>query len=104
MTIVQTVESWYEANLERLKPDWQKVSISSYEATDPVRGKVEIRAGSESLLASITFWNKRDVCVICLKLPPKTDPSVIDDRVISPSENLDLLLESYFEQLAERRR
>jgi hypothetical protein len=103
MTIVQTVERWYEGNLERLRPNWREISIRACEAADPVHGQVEIRVESDSQAASITFWNKGDVCVLRLALPEKRD-SVIDDRVTSPSESIERLLESYFERLAARSR
>jgi hypothetical protein len=99
MTIVQTVERWYEGNLERLRHNWREFSIRSNEAADPVHGQVEIRVESDSLAASLAFWNKGDVCVLRSDLPEKRD-SVIDDRLTSPSESIDLLLDSYFERLA----
>jgi len=101
MTIVQTVERWYDANLDHLRPNWRDTSIRSYEPADPVHGKVEIRAESDRILASVTFWNKGDVCVLRLDLPEKRE-SVLDDRMTAASEDIVLLLDSYFRQLAVR--
>jgi hypothetical protein len=101
MTIVQAVERWYEANLDRLRPMWRDISIRSYKAADPVHGKVEIRAESDLIAASVTFWNKGDVDAERLDMPEKRI-SVIDDRRLSPSENVGLLLDSYFQQLGVR--
>ena len=100
-TIVQSVEKWYEANLGHLRTDWRVISIRSYEPADPVHGKVEIRVESDLIAAGVTFWNKGDLCAFRLDLPEKRD-SIIDDRTISPSENIDRLLDSYFRQLAVR--
>jgi len=47
----------------------------------------------------ITFWNKGEVTVLRVDLPAKTD-SVVDDRVLSDSENIALLLDSYLQRLA----
>src|SRR5215469_8886486 len=98
-TIVQTVEQWYEANLDRLRPVWREVSIRSYEPADPVQGKVTIEAESDRIAAYVTFWNKGDVDAERMDLPEKRI-SVIDDRHLLPSENVGLLLDSYFRQLA----
>jgi hypothetical protein len=51
----------------------------------------------------ITFWNKGDVTVLRLDLPAKTD-SVVDDRALAESEDVALLLDSYFQQIAAPRR
>lgn len=98
-SIVQRVENWYADNLERLKSQWPTISIRSYESTDPVLGKVTIEAESDRVAAYVTFWNKGGVDAERMDLPEKRI-SVIDDRAVSPSEDIDLLLDSYFLQLA----
>lgn len=98
-TIVQTVEQWYEANLDCLRAVWRELSIRSHEPADPVLGKVNIEAESDRVLASITFWNKGDVDAERMDLPEKRI-SIIDDRHLAPSEDVGLLLDSYFRQLA----
>ena len=101
MPIVQTVENWYAENLDRLKTQWHTISIRSYEPTDPVRGKVTIEAESNRIAAFVTFWNKGDVDAERMDLPEKRI-SVVDDRAISLSEDISLLLDSYFRQLVHR--
>jgi hypothetical protein len=98
-TIVEHVENWYGKHFDRLKTQWATISIRSHKSPDLAHGKVEIRAQSASVAASVTFWNKGDVTVLRLDLPAKLD-SVIDDRKLSPSEDVGLLLDSYFRQLA----
>lgn len=101
MTIVQAVETWYGENLDRLTTQWRTISIRSYESTDPVCGKVTIEAESGVMTAYVTFWNKGDVNPERLDLPEKR-VSVIEDRVVSPSEDIGLLLDAYFRQLVLR--
>jgi hypothetical protein len=98
-TIVEDVEDWYGKHVERLKTQWTATSIRSLKSPDPVHGKVEIRAESASVAASITFWNSGNVTVLRLDLPAKRD-SVIDDRKLSPTDDVGLLLDSYFWRLA----
>ena len=100
-TIVQSVENWYESNVDRLKTEWEALSIRSQASADLVHGKVEIRAESSSVAASITLWNKGEVTVLRLDLPAKRE-AVVDDRKVSASEDVCLLLNSYFRQLASR--
>ena len=101
MPTVQTVENWYAENLDRLRAQWHTISIRFYEPTDPVRGKVTIRADSDRIAAFVTFWDKGDVDAERMDLPEKTI-SVIDDRAVSLSEDIGLLLDSYFRQLVHR--
>lgn len=98
-TIVEHVESWYGRHLDRLKTEWATTSIQSYESSDPSCGKVEIRAESASIAATVTLWNSGNVTVLRLDLPTKRD-SVIDDRKLSLAEDIELLLDSYFRQIA----
>jgi hypothetical protein len=98
-TIVEHVENWYEKHLDRLKTQWAATSIRSNNSPHSILGKVEIRAESESVAASVTFWNSGNVTVLRLDLPAKRD-SVIDDRKLSPVEDVEFLLDSYFRQLA----
>jgi hypothetical protein len=98
-TIVQSVENWYGSNVDRLKTEWEALSIRSQASADLVHGKVEIRAESSSIAASVTLWNTGDVTVLRIDLPAKRD-SVVDDRKIAASEDVGLLLDSYFRRLA----
>ena len=102
MPIVQTVESWYAENLDRLKTEWPTIRIRCNEPTDPVRGKVTIEAESDRVAAFVKFWNKGDVDVERMDLPVKRI-TVIDDRSLSPSEDICLLLDSYFRQILQHR-
>jgi hypothetical protein len=94
-TIVQSVENWYGSNVDRLKTEWMALSIRLQASADLVHGKVEIRAKSSSVAASFTLWNTGDVTVLRIDLPAKRD-SVVDDRKIAASEDVGLLLDSYF--------
>jgi hypothetical protein len=98
-TIVQSVENWYGSNVDRLKTEWVALSIRSQASADLAHGKIEIRAESSSVAASVTFWNTGNVTVLRIDLPAKRE-SVVDDRQISASEDVGLLLDSYFRQLA----
>ncbi len=98
-TIVEHVEDWYGKHVDHLKTQWAATSIRSLKSSDPIHGKVEIRAESASVAASVTFWNSGNVTVLRLDLPVKGD-SVVDDRKLSPTEDVGLLLDSYFRQLA----
>jgi hypothetical protein len=81
MTIVQALERGYEAILERLRSNWRDVSIRSYEASDPIHGKVEIRVESDLIAASVAFWNKGDVDAERLNFLTDDSPlSTTDDR------------------------
>ena len=100
-TIVEYVEYWYGTHVDRLKTEWRTTSIRSFKSPDPIHGKVEIRAESASVAASITFWNSGNVTGLRLDLPTKSD-SVMEDRKLSPTEDVGLLLNSYFRQLASR--
>lgn len=98
-TIVEQAEDWYGKHIDHLKAEWTAASIRSFKSLDPIHGKVEIRAESASVVASVTFWNSCNVAVLRLDLPSKRD-SVVDDRKLSPTEDVGLLLDSYFRQLA----
>jgi hypothetical protein len=98
-TIVEHVEAWYGKHLNRFRTEWAATSIRSLKSSDPIHGKVEIRAESPSVAASVTFWNSASVTVLRLDLPDKGD-SVLDDRKLSPTEDVGLLLDYYFRQVA----
>jgi hypothetical protein len=98
-TIAGRVEKWYGDHIERLKAEWPTIHIKSHESADPTTGKVTIQAGSTFVTAMVTFWNKGDVTVLRLDLPAQKE-SVVDDRVLSASEDVAALLDSYFRELA----
>ena len=50
--------------------------------TSPVRCGVYVELEGSTLVAAITFWNKRDICAEALKAGDKT-PISIEDRVIA---------------------
>ena len=102
-TIVERVTKWYEDHVDQLSAHWSMARIKSLESAHPVRGKVVIEVESATTVAMITFWNKGDVTVLRLDLPAKTD-SVVDDRALAESEDVALLLDSYFQQTAAPRR
>ena len=93
-TIVEHVEDWYGTPLDHLKTQWAATSIRSFQSPDAIHGKVEISAESASVAASVTFWNSGNVPVLRLDLPAKR-ASVIDDRKLSPTEDVGLLLDSF---------
>ena len=73
MTIVDQVKNWYRENVQRFGESLSKVNINSNTA-DPVRGAVVIEMETRALVASITFWNKGDVCVLGLHKQTKEVP------------------------------
>jgi hypothetical protein len=93
------LKDWYGKHLDCLNAQWAATSLRSFKSPDPIHGKVEIRAESESVAASITFWNSGNVTVLSLELPAHRN-SVIDDRQLSIAEDIGLLLDSYFRQLS----
>lgn len=78
-TIVQSVENWYGSNVDRLKTEGEAHSIRLQASADLVHGKVEIRAKSSAVAASVTLWNTGDGTVLRIDLPAKWD-SFVDDR------------------------
>lgn len=97
--IVEQVEYWYGKHVDRLGTEWAATSIRSLKSSDPIDGKVNIRAVTPSVVASVTFWNSGNVEMLRLDLPNKGD-SVLDDRKLLPTEDVGLLLDYYFRQLA----
>jgi len=98
--IVQQVEKWFSENERNISSSGLKLRINSTSATDPVRGKVEIRAETQSKIASITFWNKRDIMVLVIHKATRLQ-SILDDRVMAPEENVRTLLNSYLQRIEE---
>jgi len=101
MTIVDQVKNWYRENVQRFGESLSKVNINSNTA-DPVRGAVVIEMETRALVASITFWNKGDVCVLGLHKQTKED-MIFDDRTLNPSEDIPTLLDRYFQEIAWQR-
>jgi hypothetical protein len=102
-TIVEQVAQWYAEHVDQLSAAWSRIEIGSHEPADRVRGKVLIEISSATTVATVTLWNKGEVEVIRLDLPAKGDPLVVDDRKLSAEEDVTLLLDTHFRQLAAPR-
>jgi hypothetical protein len=67
---------------------------------DEMRGKAAITVETHSTLASVTFWNTGDVEVLTVDKATRRE-STLDDRVLTPADNIDSLLNRYFQQIGE---
>jgi hypothetical protein len=99
-TFVQQVEQWYAVHAEELAAHWACRLLVS-EAEDVAQGKVALECESQAQAATITLWHKGDVEVIRLDSPTNgKDPIVVDDRRLSPSEDVASLIDSYVKMLS----
>jgi hypothetical protein len=67
---------------------------------DEVRGKAAIAVETQTTLASVTFWNQGDVEVITVDKATRKE-SILDDRKLTSSDNIESLLNGYFQQIFE---
>lgn len=95
---VQNVQQWFAENCERLSQSFFEVHLHVAQAADPVRGKIVIQVEGPAVGASITFWNKGDVEAVALDKINNKNHS-FDDRVLTGSDDVSSLLESYLERL-----
>lgn len=94
-------EKWYLDNSDSLKRQFAKVGFRS-DTVDPVRGGVSIELEGSTLTSTITVWNKGDISVLVLK-EGSQDPSVLADRVLTPQEDIPLLLDSFIRDILRLR-
>jgi len=73
-------------------------NVSLRSNIDSEQGGVVIEIEAKTLVASITFWNKGDVEVLVLKKGSQ-NPIDLDDRVLSPDENVSSLLDGYIREI-----
>jgi hypothetical protein len=72
------------------------LEIKSYGQKEPDRGKTHIGAVASVWIGSITFSNKEDVTsMVVHKATGKT--KILDDRLRKPDEEVEGLLERFFE-------
>jgi hypothetical protein len=96
---IQT-EQWYKENADLLTKQFAKVGFRS-DQTDPARGGVAIELEWSTFVASITVWNKGDISVLILK-EGSQDPFALADRLLSPEENIPLLLNGYIRDILQQ--
>jgi hypothetical protein len=90
-------EKWYFDNADSLKRQFEKVGFRA-DRVDPIRGAISIELERPTLTATITVWNKGDISVLVLK-EGSQDPFTIADRVLTPDENIPLLLDTYIREI-----
>jgi|SRR5882762_2267386 hypothetical protein len=100
MTNVEQVEKWYAAQGERLARQCSVLRINTLMPLDETRGKAAIAVETGSTLASVTFWNAGDVEVLTVDKATRKE-STLDDRVLTPADNIESLLNRYFQQIIE---
>jgi hypothetical protein len=86
-------EEWYRKNAEMLARHFANVEFRS-NAGDAPRGKVHFALTAETLLATVTLWNKGDVEVQVLK-KGSPDLVILHDRRLAASEYIPSLLDGY---------
>lgn len=96
--IVQQVEKWFAENGPILSESFPKVNLHLMCARDSVHGQVAIQVDGPSAGATVSFWNKGDVMAIGIDKIRKQEFS-FDDRVLTPDDDVRLLLRSYFDRL-----
>jgi len=97
-TIVHRVDGWFASNCDRLAETFPVVRFRLMNASDIVLGKVIIELDGGSAAAMITFWNKGDVQALLLETTTKQDHT-LDDRMLTPLDDIPSLLESYVDRL-----
>ncbi len=93
--IVPQVQEWYAQNERRFAERLNKSRSSFHAPDDPMRGKIDIGIETPVVIGSVTFWNKGDVTAMALHKPSGRG-IIIDDRSLTSSDNVNVLLESYF--------
>jgi hypothetical protein len=94
--LIDQVMSWHEKNSARLSKHFEKMSLHSN--NDPDQGGAVIEIEAKTFVASITFWNKGDIEVLFLKKGSE-NPLDLDDRLLSPDENVSSLLDGYIREI-----
>ena len=94
--VIAQVAKWHEENVERLSKHFDNMNLRS--TVDSQRGGAVIEIEAKTLVASITFWNKGDVAVLVLQRGSQ-NPIDLDDRLLSPDENVGSLLDDYIRQI-----
>jgi hypothetical protein len=100
MTNVQQLERWYAAHEEGLAPQCSVLRMNTLVSGDEMCGKGGIDVETQTTLASVTFWNQGDVEVITVNKVTRKE-SILDDRKLTPADNIESLLNHYFQQIVE---
>ena len=99
--ITSRVEAWYAKNGRQFSNLFDVFNFRLTFATDNKRGKATIEIDSNLAGANITFWNKGDVTALLLN-KRTNEQQTLDDRQLTPSDNVDSLLDSYMCRIIER--
>jgi|ERR1700732_603627 len=100
MTNVEQVEKWYAAHEERLARKCSVLRINTLTPLDEMRGKAAITVETQTTLASVAFWNQGDVTVLTVDRETRKE-SILDDRKLTPVDDIESLLDHYFQQIVE---
>jgi hypothetical protein len=76
---------------------WANVEFRS-NASDVARGGVHFALTGDTLLATITLWNKGDVEVQVLR-KNSSDPIILHDRLLGADEHIPSLLDGYLREI-----
>lgn len=98
MTNVQQLEKWYAAHEDDWRGECLVLRIKTLMPGDEMHGKGGIDVETQTILASLTFWNQGDVEVIAINKVTRKE-SILDDRKLTPADHLDSLLNLYFHQI-----
>lgn len=98
--IISRVEEWYAKNGRRFSQLFDVFNFRLMLVSDNKRGKATIEIDSGSVGASITFWNKGDVTALLVDKRANKEHK-LDDRKLSPSDQVGLLLDSYMRRVVE---
>jgi len=99
-SVVQEVEKWYAEHSASMSKVCTEHSIGSKDPGDSAKGKVEIRMETPQVLASVTFWNDRNVSALVIDKPSKTE-RVLDDRPLISSYSVTAMLDGYYRQITK---
>ena len=98
--IISRVQEWYAKNGRRFSQLFDAFDFRLMFVADNKRGKATIEIDSSSVVASITFWNKGDVAALLFNKRANKE-YILDDRKLSPSDQVELLMDSYMRRVVE---
>jgi hypothetical protein len=84
--LTKRVEQWYRGNRKQLTKHFSRTEFTENDS-DPLRGAVYMELEGSTLIATITVWNKGDICAEALKTGQNT-PVSIEDRVLDEKDEV----------------
>jgi hypothetical protein len=98
--LTKSVEQWYRGNRKRIAQHFSKTEFTDETDWDALRGGVHMELEGSTLVATITVWNKGDICAEALKIRGKEIVHV-EDRVLNQNEDIAALLDSILERFSQ---